>query len=63
MENRVELSPAASTTSATVCMVLFLILICSDIRIKRYAWLYSSESIQMQILDKMLITSRSEVLK
>ena len=35
MENRVELSPAASTTSATVCMVLFVILISSDIRKKK----------------------------
>lgn len=53
MENRVELSPAASTTSATVCVVLFVILICSDILKKRRVWLYSDESVQMQILDRM----------
>ena len=63
MENRVELSPAASTTSATVCMVLFVILISSGIRKKkRRVWLYSDESVQMQILDRMLITSPSGVL-
>lgn len=63
MEKRVELSPATSTTRAAVCTVLFLILISSDIQIKRYVLSYSNESIQMKILAKMLITLRNEVLE